>query len=578
MAVAIPALLGLFYWSWRVKQKLISQFVGSRLLPSLTHGVSPGRQKFRLALLAIAVAAILFALARPQNGFTWEEARQQGLDIMVAIDTSRSMLARDVAPNRLEKCKLAVMDLMRLSKSDRIGLVVFAGDAFLQAPLTLDEQAFQQSVDFVSVGIVPNGGTSLSAAIHTTLDAFEKGNDNHKVMVLFTDGDDHDADTETLAAAKEAAAAGMRIFTIGVGTPAGELIQVADEQGNLSFIKDDQGNAVKSSLNEKLLREIATEANGFYLPLQGATPMETLYKQGLEPLPKTEEASRLTRVYIERYHWFLGFAILCLILEALLPERPRSWSRSRSGRISPAVSAKAKVAAMLLFLLIPLRAAASPSSALKDFEAGNFQSAYEEFKRLAAQKTNDYRLQYDAGVAAYNLKKYDDAQKHFNDALGTQEMIASPQNQQQTYFNLGNTLYSLGAAAEDADKKKGLWKQAIDNYSRAINLAANMKTNDVDAQNNFNFVQQQIEQLDKQQQKDQDKDKDKDNEPSAAAKEAKARADAAVMRRQYKAALDIMEESLKNDPTTQNYGDYINRLREVNGVATNAPPRPRPQP
>ncbi len=364
MAAAIPALLGLFYWSWRVKQKLILQFIGSRLLPSLTSGVSPGRQKFRLALLVIAVTAILFALARPQNGFTWEEAKQQGLDIMVAIDTSRSMLARDVLPNRLEKCKLAVMDLMRLSKSDRIGLVVFAGDAFLQAPLTLDEQAFQQSVDFVSVGIVPNGGTSLSAAIHATLDAFEKGNDNHKVMVLFTDGDDHDADTETLAAAKEAAAAGMRIFTIGVGTPAGELIQVADEQGNLSFIKDEQGNVVKSSLNEKLLREIATEANGFYLPLQGATPMETLYKQGLEPLPKTEEASRLTRVYIERYHWFLGFAVVCLILEALLPERPRSWPRSRSGQSSSAAPAKAGVAAMLVLLLIPLRAIASPSSAM----------------------------------------------------------------------------------------------------------------------------------------------------------------------------------------------------------------------
>src|SRR5580658_2843162 len=237
---AVPVLAGFLYWSWRVKQKLVLQFVHARLLSSLTLGVSRAREKIRMALLVAAVAGILVALARPQWGFAWEEAKQQGLDIIVAIDTSRSMLARDVQPNRLEKSKLAVMDLMRLAKSDRMGLVVFAGAAFLQAPLTLDEQAFQQAVDAVSVGIVPLGGTSLSSAIHTTLEAFEKGNDNHKVMVLFTDGEDHDVDTETMAAVKEAAEAGMRIFTIGVGTPEGELLQVADEQGNNSFIKDDE--------------------------------------------------------------------------------------------------------------------------------------------------------------------------------------------------------------------------------------------------------------------------------------------------------------------------------------------------
>ena len=218
-AAAIPALAGFLFWSWRVKQKLILRFVAPRLLSSLTAGVSPARDKIRLGLLVAAVAGILFALARPQWGFVWEEARQRGLDIIVAMDTSRSMSARDALPNRLEKSKLAVIDLMRLAKSDRMGLVVFAGAAFLQAPLTVDDQAFQQAVDAVSTGIVPVGGTSLSSAIRTTLEAFGKGNDNHKVLVLFTDGEDHDADADTLAAAKEAAEAGMRIFTIGVGTP-----------------------------------------------------------------------------------------------------------------------------------------------------------------------------------------------------------------------------------------------------------------------------------------------------------------------------------------------------------------------
>jgi Ca-activated chloride channel family protein len=560
-AAVIPALVGFLFWSWRVKQKLIRQFVHARLAPTLTFGVSPVREKVRLALLVVAVAGILCAVARPQWGFAWEESKQQGLDIMVAIDTSRSMLARDVLPDRLEKTKLAVMDLMRLAKSDRMGLVVFAGAAYLQAPLTLDDQAFQQAVDSVSVGIVPVGGTSLSSAIRTSLDSFEKGNDNHKVLVLFTDGEDHDVDTDTMAAVKEAKEADMRIFTIGVGTPAGELLRVTDEQGNATFVKDDDGNAVKSRLNQTLLQQIATEANGFYLPLQGADPMATLYARGLAPLPKSEESTMLTRVYRERYHWFLGFAVLCLVIEALLPES----SRPRSRRVRAGAPALQKVAAALALLLIPWSGFGSPSSAFRDYQSGDFKSAFNEYNRLAAQKTNDYRLHYDAGTAAYKAKELEKAQDQFNAALNTPDIIADPQNQQKTYFNLGNTLYHMGESLQEPDKKQEIWQQAIENYGRAVRL----NTNDIDARNNLAYVKQKLEQLKQQQQKDKqkDKDKDKDQEPSDAAKAAKARADEAVRRRQYKEALDIMEASQQSDPTTDNYADYIKRLQEVNGVA-----------
>jgi Ca-activated chloride channel family protein len=564
--VAIPALAGFLFWSWRVKQKLALRFVNARLLSSLTLGVSAAREKIRLGLLVAAVTGILFALARPQWGFAWEEAKQQGLDIIVAIDTSRSMLARDVPPNRLEKSKLAVMDLMRLAKSDRMGLVVFSGAAFLQAPLTLDEQAFQQAVDAVSVGIVPVGGTSLSSAIRTTLEAFEKGNDNHKVMVLFTDGEDHDADQETMDAAKEAAEAGMLIFTIGVGTPEGELLRVVDDQGSASFIKDEDGNVVKSHLNQTLLQQIATETHGFYLPLQGATPMETLYAQGLAPLPKNDEATRLTRVYRERYHLFLGFALICLIAETLLPER----ARSRSRRANSTVTNLQKAAAILALCLVGLSASASPSSAYHAYETGQYTNAFEEFSRLAKEKTNDYRLHYDAGAAAYQAKKLDAAEEQFNAALNSPDIIADPQNQQKTYYNLGNTLYRMGEPLSDMDKKQDLWRQALTNFARAMSL----NTNDLDARNNLAFVKQQLEELKKQQQQQQDKQKDKkdDLKPSPAAQEAKARADEAVKQRQYKEALGIMETSRKQDPTTEYYADYIKRLQEVNGVADTAKP------
>jgi Ca-activated chloride channel family protein len=557
LLVVLPALIGFFFWSWRVKQKLVLQFVHSRLLSSLTLGVSAGRQKLRLALVVAAVAGVLLALARPQWGFAWEEARLQGLDIIVAIDTSRSMLARDAVPNRLEKSKLAAIDLMRLAKSDRLGLVAFAGTAFLQAPLTVDDHAFEQAVDAVSVGIIPQGGTSLSAAIKATMAAFEKGNDNHKVMVLFTDGEDHDADTETLDAAKEAADAGIRIFTIGVGTPEGELLQATDDQGNTTFIKDDDGNVVKSRLNQTLLQKIATAANGFYLPLQGASPMDTLYARGIAPLPKSEESTRLTRVYQERYYWPLGFAILCLVVELLLPESPRVRRAA-----APVLQ---KAAATLVILLMARGALGSPSSAYKEYQAGDYKAAFEEYDRLGQKKTNDYRLQFDAGTAAYEAKQFDKAEKGFTAALNSPGIVSDLPIQQHSYYDLGNTLYHLGDSLKEPEAKKKCWEESIENFTNAINLANQLKAKDLDAENNIQFVKQQLDKLNKDQQK---KDKPDDNEPSEAAKKAKARADEAVNQRRYKDALDIMETSLKQDPTTQYYGDYIKRLQEINGVAT----------
>jgi Ca-activated chloride channel homolog len=522
----MPAVAGLFYWSWRVKQKLIGLFIRSRLLPNLTVGISPRRQLFRFFLLSAAVAGAVLALARPQWGFSWEEAKQKGLDIIVAIDTSRSMLAQDVAPNRLEKAKLAAFDLMKQAKSDRLGLVAFAGTAFLQSPLTLDDQAFSQNLAAVQVGIIPQGGTAFSAAIETALEAFEKNNDNHKVLVLFTDGEDHDADTETLAAAKEAAEAGMHIFTIGVGTKAGELLRVKDDQGNESFIKDEDGNVVKSRLNELLLNQIATAAGGFYLPLQGANPMETLYARGLAPLPKSESTTRLTRVYQERYHWPLAFAVVCLLLEFLLPESSRRSRRSEA-KASAARSAVQMAAAAVCFLLVVLNGRASPSGAFRDYQSGDFKSAFEEYNRLSEQNTNDYRLHYDAGAAAYRAQQLEKAEKQFNATLASPSVAPDLLTQERTYYNLGNTEYHLGEPLTEPDKKEERWKQAIDSYSQALHL----NTNDLDAKNNLAFVQRKLEELKQQQQqqqkqqnkdqKDQKDDKDQQNQQNQDQKDQK---------------------------------------------------------
>ncbi|MGI8964935.1 MAG: VWA domain-containing protein, partial [Limisphaerales bacterium] len=498
LIIFLPALCLFLFWCWRQKQKLITQFVQSRLLANLTVGVSQGRQKFRLILLVMGVAFLLLAFARPQFGFYLEEARQQGLDIMVAIDTSKSMLATDVSPDRLTRAKLAVFDLMKQAKSDRLGLIAFAGSAFLQCPLTLDEEAFRQSVEALDVNIIPQGGTALVEAIQTAATAFEKNSDNHKVLVLFTDGEDHDSGAEE--AAEKAAKSGLKIFTIGVGTAEGELLRIKDDQGNSSFLKDDQGNAVKSRLNETLLQKIATEAHGFFLPLRGANPMEILYSRGLAPLPKSEATTKLVRNYREQFKWPLSLAMALLIFELFLPQRKRV---RRTAAMAQAANPELKKAvAIFILFLAPLAGFSSVSSALKKYEAGKFHDSLSEYQKLARQKTNDFRLNYNAGAAAYRAKELEAAQKHFSQALVSPDLPL----QEKAYYNLGNTLFQLGQPQADLEKKKENWEQAIKNYENALKL----NSQDADAKYNRDFVKMKLEELKKQeQQKDQQSKNDK---------------------------------------------------------------------
>ena len=244
--------------------------------------------------------------------------------------------------------------------------------------------------------------------------------------------------------------------------------------------------------------------------------MATLYARGLAPLPKTEATTRLTRVYRERYHWFLAFAVVCLLLEFLLPESPRS---RRSETIpSPARAALQKAAAALCFLLLALTGQASPSGAFRDYQSGDFKAAFDEYSRLSQQNTNDYRLHYDAGAAAYRAKQLEKAEKQFNATLASPEVAPDLLTQEHTYYNLGNTEYHLGEPLSEPDKKEERWKQAIDSYTHALRL----NTNDLDAKNNLAYVKQKLEELKQQQQqqqqkqnkdqKDQKNDKDQQNQ------------------------------------------------------------------
>jgi Ca-activated chloride channel homolog len=550
LLVIPPALVLFLWWGERVRQKLLAQFIESRLLASLMVGLSLTRRKIRYALALLAVVLLIITIARPQHGFDLQEVEQRGLDIVVAVDTSKSMLATDIAPNRLARAKLAALSLMQDARADRFGLVAFAGDAFLECPLTVDNTAFQQSVQALNVGSIPQGGTALAAAIHTALTAFkEKG--HYRTLVLLTDGEDNDEGA--LAAAQNAAKAGLKIFTVGIGTAEGTLVTVPGANGNSDYIRDEKGQVVKSHLNEALLKQIAAATGGFYLPLRGADTMDVLYERGLAPLPKSESQEKLIRHYHEQFQWPLAAAILLLVAEMLLPER-RAPTRRGAGKTSntqhPTSNIQSTAAAVLAVIcLAPVASQASPAAALRDYHAGNYTNALAEYERLAEIHTNDLRLVFDAGAAAYRGTNYDAAVRNFQLATLSPDL----QLQQKAFYNLGNTQYRMGELKFEPDSAslnamQETWTQAAQSYAHAVQL----NTNDADAAYNLAFVKRQMDLI---------------RQLEEAMRRAKASADAAVQRAEFHRALEIME-SLNNPIAAKKFQDYVKKLKDIDAIVT----------
>jgi Ca-activated chloride channel homolog len=570
-----PALVAFFWWSARVRERLLTQFVQARLLPTLTVGISPRRQRIRLGCLVLAVACLILALARPQWGYDWQEVKQRGLDIVVAIDTSKSMLAEDIAPNRLARAKLAALDLMQRAKADRLGLVAFAGTAFLQCPLTIDDVAFRQSVESLDVNTLPQGGTAIAEAISTALTAFKEG-DSYKILVLFTDGEDHDSGA--VEAAEKAAKEGLRIYTIGIGTQEGEILRVKDARGNSDYVRDEHGDVVKSHLNQQLLQQIAgATEGGFYLPLRGAKVIDTLYDQGLAALPKSQHQEKFIRQYHERFYWPLAMAIVLLLFEMLFPERKRERSakhakdakqRTSGGpppipaTVAPArpvqapapalqptrsLSSLASLLSLALLsgcLLFPASAPASPSSALREYKSGNYEQALKEYERLLKKNKDDPRLHFNAGAAAYKNRQFEEAAKEFNATLAAPDLKL----QGLGYYNEGNALYHLGEGNPDPAKRKEAWEKALQDFQSTMKL----NPQDPDAKHNYEFVKKMLEELKQQPQQQSKQDKqDQDKQKRNQEQQNQQKQDQQKQQQQEQAKQDQKQESSKQQSEQQ---------------------------
>jgi Ca-activated chloride channel family protein len=452
----ILPLIGLFIFMHRRRSVRLARLVSSTVWKTVIPGHSEKRRRRRIVLRLLALLCIGLALTRPQWGSHWEEVKQRGLDIIVVLDTSKSMLAEDIKPNRLQQAKWAVRDFVKHLKGDRIGLVAFAGSSFLQCPVTIDYAAFTMMLDDVYAGIIPHGGTAIGQALKTATDSFDTGSDADRVIILITDGEDTTGDPASMA--EQLRKDHIKLFSIGVGTLEGDLVPT-----DKGYVKDSQGQVVKSSLNESPLEKLARETGGFYVrSAPGDFGLDRIYKLGISGLQRGEQETRLARVYEERFGWFAAAALFFLLAEGLF--RP---------------------AAVLVLLLMFAAPQANASDWSRAYKKGDYTNAFQTLEKTT--KLFPDIGNYDRGNVLYRQKNFQGSEKAFADAAA---LTKNNKLKQKALYNRGTALLAgttqqTNAVSDTAVRAADLFAQALElnpkdedakqNFERAINLAVSTR-------------------------------------------------------------------------------------------------------
>ena len=315
----IPVLIVLFVLFNRNRKRLLEKFADKEIHKFIMYSYSGAKSKFKFALILIVLSLLIIAFSNPQVGTKMQEVKQTGIDVYILLDVSRSMAAEDIKPNRLEKAKYQISNLIQKLRGDRIGLIVFSGEAYIQFPLTTDYSAanlFLSAVDFNSV---PQPGTAIASAINMAVQSFDSAATD-KAIILITDGEDHEGDID--AAVEEAADKEIKIYTIGLGSPDGLPIPVYDNRGKqVGFKQDNTGQTVLTKLNESILKEIANNGNGkYYRGNNYEDYLDKIYND-LSTLEQAEFGVKKVTDYEDRFYYFLIPAIILLIIELFITDK-----------------------------------------------------------------------------------------------------------------------------------------------------------------------------------------------------------------------------------------------------------------
>lgn len=411
---------GVLAYGFRQRDALLGRFAASRLLEQLTEQASVTRTWIKAGCILLAVLAIGIALARPQLGVEWSERKARGLDIVFILDSSKSMLATDLRPTRLDRAKLAIIDLVERLEGDRIGLIAFAGQAFLQTPPTLDYSAFHESLNAIDPNIMTSGGSDLGNAINEATEAFPSEN-NVKVVVLLTDGEDLSGNSAT--AAVTAREDGIQVFAIGIGTPEGEYLRIRNEQGIEEFVRDSSGQPVLSKLDESTLKAIAQGTGGSYSRLSSDS-LDQLYNSVIAKLPREERKSELQEIGIERFQWALASALAFLVFDILIRRR-------RSAAIH------AILIALLAFVFHPNELQAQMALPMEDTGP----------PRADAPRMKDARISYNTAHQALIEGDFTDAMQGYETTLAQTDDLAL---QGKALYNLAHATYQQGRKTYEA--------------------------------------------------------------------------------------------------------------------------------
>ena len=504
----LPLLVLLRIWSGRTARTATDAFVAWRLRELLVAGASPVRMWTLFVLQMLALTGFVVATAQPRWGEEKREITETGKNVIIAIDTSRSMLADDVKPNRLLRAKLAAEDILGTLHTHRVGLIAFAGRAYLQAPLTTDHEAVSESIQALDTNTIPHGGTSISEAIREALTAFSKTSAHNHGFILFSDGGDEDSELEQVL--KEANEKHMIILTVGVGTQEGSLIPDPEPGHSGDFIRDPAtGMPVHSRLEEGTLQKIAGATGGRYLKLGSQALNASVVAEVLSTLDSLETGNRQEVKPIERFYWPLSVGILCLMIALLL--RPTT----SLPRLPPAM---ALLACLLVFQ--PGAQAAlfgstgpTPGDALDAYKSQDYMRARELYSRLltdAPAAASRATLAYGLGAASHQLKDYDRAIDGFSQALESKDSAL----QTRAHQGLGTTLYDQGVKSlqQQPELTEKAWTDSLQHFDDATKLS-----NDRNLVENRDFVKKQLAELKQQMEQQKEKKKkgkgDKNKEP-----------------------------------------------------------------
>lgn len=519
----IPGLIFFFWLCDVIRKKALSKFAEERFFKSLTRNFSKDRRNIKRSVLALALFFIILAMARPQFGTKFETVYGRGVNIVIALDTSKSMLAEDFKPNRLKKAQHQIDSFINKLGGDRVGLVFFAGDAFTYCPLTMDYGTARLFLSDVEPGIIETPGTNLAKALQVSIKAFPEkqiqGQSN--VIILLTDGEDHSG--QAIEATKKAAQRGIKVYTIGIGSLEGALIPITDNQGRREYKKNRSGEFVQTKLDVETLQKIALEGDGqFYHSTPGEMELEQILEE-ISGLEKSSISNRRYRVYEDRFQIPLFIALLLLVIELLISERksrdyivlsPLEGGLYGSTLENKSISMKGTKPLMtfillffILTLFVPMVSASNEEISKlimqgnKSLEENKSEEALECFNQAQTLDPLDKRIFYNMGRAYYKQKEYEQADKQFSEAATSSDKKL----RSQALYNMGNSLFQ--------QKKLG---ESVQAYTEALKD----NPDDLDAKYNIELVRRIIKENAKnqkqdpqqQQQKNDQKNQDKENQ------------------------------------------------------------------